>query len=98
MLELMSENFIVEWHSSGKEMDKASFRMMIENFAKADIKDATKQRCIYENDDIIVSHAFNRFPDGSVDAIMTARMLKDGKVYRMETGSTAIKEDSPNYY
>ena len=98
MFELMSEDFVVEWHSSGKKVDKAGFRTMMESFAKADIQDATKQRCIYENEEIIVSHAFNKFPNGTVDAIMTVRKVKDGKVCHMETGSTSIAQESPNYY
>jgi c-di-GMP-related signal transduction protein len=98
MFELMSDDFIFEMHSSGKKMDKAGFRIMMENFVKANIGDATKQRCVYENEEIIVSHAFNKFPNGSVDAILTVRKVKDGKVCFMETGSTSIAVDSPNYY
>ena len=84
------------WHSSGKEMDKAAFVGMMTNFL-AKMPPTQKQRLVYENADICVSHGFNRFPDGSVEATMMVQKLKNGKAYLIETGSTLIKEDSPNY-
>ena len=83
------------WHSSGKTMGKEAFVSMMPNFMK--MPPAQKQRCVYENSDICVSHGFNRFPNGDVEGTMMVQMLRDGKCYRVETGSTAIKEDSPNY-
>jgi hypothetical protein len=56
-----------------------------------------KQRCVYENAEICVYHAFNRFPSGDVEGTMMILMLRDGKCYRVETGSTNIPQDSPNY-
>ena len=35
-------------------------------------------------------HGFNRFPNGDVEGTMMVQM-RDGKCYRVETGSTAIK-------
>ena len=47
-------------------------------------------RCIYENDDIMVEHAMVSFPNSSTDAVLVAMTLKDGKVFRTETGSTPL--------
>lgn len=97
LLALCTDDFIFEWHSSGKKMDKAAFKAMLENFVKADLPPGQKQRCIYENEEILVSHSFNKFPNGTVDAVMTVQHLKDGKICMMETGSTTVPEDSPNF-
>ncbi|MDC1115863.1 hypothetical protein OAT37_03860 [Alphaproteobacteria bacterium] len=47
-------------------------------------------RCVYENDDILVMHAFMSYPDDSREAVMLVGMLKDGKVISMETGATPL--------
>lgn len=83
------------WHSSGKTMTKEQFVGMMPNFMK--MPPSQKQRCIYESSEICVSHAFNRFPSGDVEGTMMVQMLRNGKCYRVETGSTNIPKDSPNY-
>ena len=97
MLALVTDDFVFEWHSSGKIMDKAGWKAMMEGFIKANMPPAQKERCIYENGDICISHNFVKFPNGSVDAVMMTQMLRDGKCYRVETGSTPVPEESPNF-
>ena len=53
--------------------------------------ETSNERCIYENDDIIVLHQFMKFPDGTSEAVMVVNMKKDGKIIRAETGATPIK-------
>ena len=48
-------------------------------------------RCIYENNDILVQHAFMSYPDDSREAVMLVAMLKDGKIISMETGATPLE-------
>ena len=48
-------------------------------------------RCLYENEEILVMHQVMTFPDGSREAVMIVDSLKDGKVIRTETGATPIK-------
>ena len=48
--------------------------------------------CIYENDGIMVEHAMVTFPNGSTDAVLVDMALKDGKVFRTETGSTPLNK------
>ena len=83
------------WHSSGKKMGKEAFMSMMPNFMK--MPPAQKQRCVYENSSICVAHSFNKFPDETVEGTMMVMMLKKGKCYKVETGSTLIPKDSPNY-
>jgi hypothetical protein len=47
-------------------------------------------RCIYENDTVLVRHAFMSYPDDSREAVMMVAMLKDGKIISMETGATSL--------
>ena len=48
------------------------------------------RRCIYENDDILISHSFVSFPDGTSEAVLVCFTLSDGKIIRSETGATPI--------
>jgi hypothetical protein len=47
-------------------------------------------RCIYENQDILVQHDVIAFPDGTKEAIIGVHTLKDGKIFKTETGATPI--------
>ena len=46
--------------------------------------------CLYENEDILVTHSIVHFPNGSTDAVMMVHMKKDGLLWRTETGSTPM--------
>jgi len=92
---LYDDECIWTWHSSGKTSTKAELMAMMPNFMK--MPPSQKQRCLYENSEICVSHAFNRFPNGDVEGTMMVMKLRNGKCYAVETGSTIIPKDSPNY-
>ena len=49
-------------------------------------------RCIYENDEILITHFFGTFPNGTQDAIMWVALKKDGLIHHVETGATPIKQ------
>ena len=83
------------WHSNGKVTDKEFISGMLPQWMK--MPPAEKPRCLYENKEVCVSHFFNRFPDETVEGTMMVQMLRKGKCYRVETGTTLIPEDSPNY-
>jgi hypothetical protein len=51
----------------------------------------SKQRCLYENDEIMVEHSFMKFPDGTSEAVLVVNYIKDGKIIRVETGATPVK-------
>ena len=53
--------------------------------------EVTKMRCLYENEDIMVTHSITKFPNGTSDAVMMVSMKKDGLIWRTETGSTPLK-------
>ena len=49
-----------------------------------------RDRCIYENDDVLVEHSLMDFPDGSREAVMGVHVKKDGLIFKTETGATLI--------
>lgn len=79
-------------HKDGSSMDKQAFSEMIGNFMSSDSLELQNQRCIYENDDIVVSHTIMDFPDSTREAVMTVHKLKDGKIIETETGATPISK------
>jgi hypothetical protein len=88
MAELLDDGFIFIRHNTGEEMNKDEFI----DYLMTGIRDQVKsegRRLIYENDEIIVSHSILDGPMGR-NAVMLVRLVKDGKITRMETGSTPL--------
>ena len=50
-----------------------------------------KVRCVYENDDILITHTFNTFKSGDRESLMVVSLKKDGLIWRTETGATELK-------
>jgi hypothetical protein len=79
-----------KFHSSGHimkngDMSVADRQKMLESI------EVTEMRCLYENEDIMVTHSVTKFPNGTSDAVMMVSMKKDGLIWRTETGSTPLK-------
>ena len=53
-----------------------------------------KHRCLYENEDILVTHNIATFENGSREAIYNLTLKKDGLLWRAETGATPLKKES----
>ena len=49
-----------------------------------------ENRCIYENENILVMHSIGHFPDGTKEAIMAVSTLSNGKIVKTESGATRI--------
>ena len=60
-------------------------------FPVDEIAALASQRCLYENDEIMVEHSVMTFPDGTSEAVLVVNHIKAGKVIRVETGATPIK-------
>ena len=54
-----------------------------------------ENRCIYENEDILVMHSIGHFPDGTKEAIMAVHTLSNGKIVKTESGATRIDKLRP---
>ena len=88
MAELMHDDCVYVRHATGEEWSKDQFL----DAMMTDVRDKTAsegRRLIYENDEIIVSHSIL---DGAAgrNAVMLVRLVKDGKIIRVETGSTPL--------
>jgi ketosteroid isomerase-like protein len=89
-LALYGDDAVFVRHQTGTTMDKPHFAEMIRKMLASDRTDMANRRCIYENDDILVVHSVNDYPDGSREAVLMACTLKDGKIRRVETGATPL--------
>ena len=87
---LMADDFVFVRHQTGAEMSKDEWSPMLTAMMQSDKLEIKDQRCIYENEEILVTHSMMNFPDGTSEAVMVVNQLKDGKVVRVETGATPI--------
>ena len=91
VVELMHPEYTMVLHSTGKVIRRDEWKETFGKLIASDKFKRDKNRCVYENDDIMVSHSFVTFPNGTTDAVMYVGILKDGKLFRVETGSTPMK-------
>ena len=89
---LLHDDFQFVRHQSGTTMDKAAMADMIRRMAASDAMAVHDQRCLYENEDIVVEHGVMDFPDGTREAVMAVHMIRDGKIIRTETGATPVSK------
>jgi hypothetical protein len=87
---LIHEDAEIVFHKSGNKFTKDEWASMVAGMMGNPkfVNDAS--RCVYENDEILVSHDFMSYPDDTKEAVMLVCMLKDGQIIRMETGATPL--------
>ena len=90
-LDCIHDDFVFVRHQTGAEMSKDEWTPMVTAMMQSDQLEIKNQRCIYENEEILVTHSMMDFPDGTSEAVMVVNKLKDGKVIRVETGATPIE-------
>jgi len=78
-------------HMDGMTMNREKAMEMFTFLMNNDDFVTHESRCLYENDDVLVTHALMGFPDGSREAVLAFHQLQDGKIIRMETGATLLK-------
>ena len=88
--ELLHEDCVFVFHKSGNEFGKKELISMVEGMMSNEKFVNESSRCVYENDEILVSHDFMSYPDGTREAVMGVAKLKDGKIIRFETGATLL--------
>ena len=77
-------------HQSGSTMNKSQMAEMLRGFMSSDSVVVHAQRCLYENDEVMVEHSVMDFADGSREAIIGFNGLKDGLIVHTETGATPV--------
>ena len=90
--DLFDDDFEFIRHQTGTSMNKSEMSAMIPEMMKNNVFNAASHRKIYENDDILVEHYIMDFPDGTKEAIIGVNILRNGKILRLETGATPIKD------
>ena len=88
--DILHDDFTVVFHKSGNSFPKEEWIEMVRGMMANEKFVQESSRCVYENDEIIVSHNFMSYPDDTRVAVLLVAMLKDGKVIRMETGATTL--------
>jgi len=91
-LALFTDDAVFVRHQSGTSMTKSQFGEMIDKMMASDNMDMGSRRLIYENDDILVVHSINDYPDGTREAVLMACTLTDGKISKVETGATPLEK------
>jgi ketosteroid isomerase-like protein len=79
-------------HQSGARMNKEQMAEMLRGFMASDQVVVHSQRCLYENDEVLVEHSVIDFADGSREAIVGFNRLKDGLMIHTETGATMVEK------
>ena len=90
-LDMIDEEFVMVSHQNKTERTKQEFAEMVRAMMSGDSLEVTNQRCIYENDDVLVEHSNMSFPDGSQEAVLAVWTKRNDKFVRVETGATPIK-------
>jgi len=86
--EIINDDFAFVRHLSGSALSKED---IIGIWTKEGPRPERRDyRIVYENEDILVSHQFIHFPNGSVESVIVVMLLKKGKLARMETGATPM--------
>jgi hypothetical protein len=77
-------------HQTGTQMNKDQMSQMLRGFMSSDSVVVHSQKCLYENDEVMVEHSVMDFADGSREAIVGFNRLKDGLILHTETGATPV--------
>ena len=92
MENLLHDDFVVERPSKGDKFNKKQFIDLIMSAYREDMT-AHYPRLVYENDEIIVSHSILEFPNGTKDATLLVRSVKDGKIISQIAEATPMATD-----
>ena len=91
-LDLYADDAVFVRHQSDTTMDKPKFSDMIRKMMASEKMVMGARRKIYENEDILVVHSINDYPDGTREAVLMALSVDDGKISRVETGATSLQK------
>ena len=71
-------------------MNKSQMADMLRGFMSSDSVVVNSQRCLYENNEVMVEHSVMDFADGSRESVLSFNQLKDGLIIHTETGATPV--------
>ena len=91
LIGLLHEDFEFVRHQSGASLNKAQMSEIMRQMVSNNVVPKA-QRCLYENEEVLIDHSVIDFPDGTTEAILRCSLLKDGKMIKSETGATPISK------
>ena len=91
LIGLLHEDFEFVRHPSGASPNKAPMSEIMRQMVSNNVVPKAR-RCLYENEEVSVSHGIMNFPDGTTEAILRCDLLKHGKIINSDTGATLISE------
>ena len=92
LIACLHDDYTFVRHQSGTTMNKAEMAEMLQGLMSSDSVVVHSQRCLYENDEIMVEHSVMDFADNSREAIVSVNRLKDGLIAHTETGATLVNK------
>ena len=92
LIACLHEDYTFVRHQTGTTMNKAEMSEMLRGFMSSDSVVVNSQRCLYENDEVLIEHSVMDFADGSREAIIGFNKLKDGLIIQTETGATLVSK------
>ena len=99
---LMADDCVFVRHQTGTTMNKAEIGEMLKRMMGSGGTMGSR-RCIYENDDILVVHSENDYPDGTREAVLAAyggTMFEGGKpvaFYNIAGGSFGFQAGAQEF-
>lgn len=88
--ECLHDDYTFIRHQSGTSINKTQMVDMMRGFFASEAVVIHSNRCVFENDEIIVEHTVMDFADGSREAVLGSTLLKDGLMFETETGATRL--------
>ena len=92
LIACLHEDYTFLRHQTGTTMNKSQMAEMLRGFMSSDSVEVLAQRCLYENDDVMVEHSIMDFADGTREAIIGFNRLQDGLIVHTESGATLINQ------
>ena len=92
-LDLLHDDYVFVRHQLNQKVSKSDWIPVVTgmfNAMKEGKLNFEKNRCIYENKDILVMHNIGNFPDNTKEAIMVVHTILNGKIIKTESGATRI--------
>ena len=91
LIACLHEEYTFVRHQTGTTMNKAEMSEMLRGFMSSDSVVVHSQRCLFENDEVLVEHSVMDFADGSRESIIGFNRIQDGLIIQTETGATPVQ-------
>ena len=90
MISCLHADFTFIRHKSGATMNRAEMATMLRGFMGNPNVVVRSQRCLYENEEVLVEHSVMDFADGSSESVISFMRLRDGAIIETQTGATPM--------